>query len=351
MPPINSTNNASNNVIRTTATTATTAPTTTPSVDDGATALASTTTPAATFEGTSAAKKSAPFSPPSPPQLRNEKDAMSGQDLERIRDHNESLIKGYNKAYGAYLETYVEAVEAAPNLDRIRAFGPPVDYDPAASLPVAQRRNYDHLQKAKLANAMIVHEAIGERVLKETGHKVPGTYAFADLKATVFGNGVKGRLSLDEDGVHTKGSTQVGLNSKLLEPDLRIGGEKVGVGVTANIDFETGKVTKAVQVKAGAIALEADENGKVSMDSGLDFGEGDVKASAKMGSSYDGKNKRVEVYGKFGAKLGEAEIEAKYGVGVQLLTKEYVADALDRNDKGFFNDDDAKLRALRNSGR
>jgi hypothetical protein len=353
--PINSaTSTAStasnNNVTRTNATTATTAPSTTPPAADDAAALASTTaTPAATFEGTTAAKKSAPFSPPSPPQLRNEKDAMSGQDLERIRDHNESLIQGYNKAYGAYLETYVEAVEAAPNLDRIRAFGPPADYDPARSLPVSQQKNYDYLLKTHLDSNIDVHMAIGERVLRETGHKLPGGYTFFEAKLGFMGQSVKERVEMDDNGA-TKRKTTLGysVSSPVETP---IGKPKLQV----NIDADTGNAKTELSTKLGGVGVAVDTGGKITSEYGGKVGGSAFGQEASLTvagtQSYDGGAARMEVGVKAAGKLGELEGEVKAGFGYQFLTADLAADALDENDKGFFDDDDAKVRALRNSGR
>lgn len=336
-----------NNTTATTATTATATSTATPA--DDAAPLAPVSTPAASFEGTNAAKKSAPFSPPSPPQLRNENEATSAVDRERIRDENESRIKEYNKAYGAYLDTYVQAVEAAPNLDRIRAFGPPVDYDPARSLPVAQQRNYDHLLSTHLDSNIDVHEAIGERVLRDSGHKLPGGYTFFETKLGFMGQSVKERVEWDERG-EAKRKTTLGFSASS-PVETPIGKLKVQV----NIDPETGNAKTELSTKIGNVGIAADTGGKITSEfggklGGSAFGE-EASVSFAGTQSYDGGARRTEVGVKVAGKVGDFEGEVKAGVGYQFLTDEYVADALDANDKGFFDDDDAKVRALRSSGR
>jgi hypothetical protein len=203
------------------------------------------------------------FAPPSPPRLRDERDAMSGTDLERIRDHNESLIRGYNAAYGRYLETYVEGVKAAPSLDRVRAFGPPVDYDPAAPLPASQRAvtttctSPRHEQKA-------VHDPRRHKGARRP--EAPGRTA-----SSTQGDGVRqrrqGARPVDADGAHGEASTQVGLKLQAHRARREDRRPQRGVGFTTNIDAETGEVTNAAG-GAGRAGIEATDHGKVSMDSG-----------------------------------------------------------------------------------
>jgi hypothetical protein len=350
MPAITNRPNTTTASSTTASTNVATTTTATPAADDAvAMDAASSAQPAATFDGTTAVKKSAPFAPPAPPQLRNEKDAMSGMDLERIRDHNESLIKDYNKAYGAYLDTYVQAVEAAPNLDRVRAFGPPVDYDPARSLPVSQRRNYDHLLSTHLDSNIDVHEAIGERVLRESGHKLPGGYTFFETKLGFMGQSVKERVEIDQHGDSKRKTT---LGYSVSSPvDTPIGKPKLAI----NIDPETGKAKSELSTKIGNVGIAADSGGKISGEYGAKVGGSAFGEEASLSvagfQSFDGGARRAEVGVKVAGKVGELEGEVKVGVGYQFLTNELVSDALDANDKGFFDDDDAKVRAMRNSGR
>lgn len=335
-------------VTNTTAAAPTTAPTSTTPADD-ATALDSAAAPAASFEGTTAAKKSAPFSPPSPPQLRNENEAMSGADREGIRDENESRIKDYNKAYGAYLDTYVQAVEAAPNLDRIHAFGPPASYEPLRSLPISQQHGYGHVHSTHLDSAIDVHKAIGGRVLRETGHKLPGAYTFFESKLGFMGQSVKERVEWDNRGETTRKTT---LGYSVSSPvETPIGKPKVQV----NIDPETGKAKTELSTKIGNAGIALDTGGKLTTEFGGKFGGSAFGEEASLSlagtQSYDGGARRAEVGVKASGKLGDFEGELKAGVGYQFVTAELAADALDPNDKGFFDDDDAKVRALRNSGR
>lgn len=315
-----------------------------PAHEDGIESLPSPGPAAATFE--SAKPRVAPFGPPSSPKLIDERTATSSSDRERVRDENHERINNYNEQYRAYLQTYTAAVESAPNLERVLHFGEPVSYQPTANLPVSQRARYGELEKPALANQVVAHAAIGERVLKESGVKLPGAYAFADVKATVFGNGVKSRVIFDDDGLHTKNAVQLGLNSKAIEPKLNAFGQTVGVGVTLNIDPETGKVKTALQARAGGFGLELDEAGKMTAEGGVSVGE---YGSAKGGSSYDGKNRRAEMFVKGNLKFGELELEAKGGIGVQFLTTEFVEKVVDPDAKGFFDAD--KIKALRTVGR
>ncbi len=286
----------------------------------------------------------APFAPPPSPKLIDERTVASPADRQRVPDQNRELIQGYNKQYSAYLETYKAGVDSAPTLERIRHFAAPVSYAPAASLPVEQRARYDDLLKPALANQKIVHETIGARVLTQSGVKLPGAYAFAEVKTTLLGNGVSGRVMSEGDSVKLTGSTQVGLHSKAIEPELAAFGSELGVGITLNIDAVTGEVTKALKANAGAFGIELDANGKMTTEGGIKLGK---HAELKAGSSYDGKERRAEVFGKAGVKLGELELEATAGVGVQFLTTEYVKQVIDS--KGFFDDD--KILALRSGGR
>lgn len=355
MPTItNRPSTASSSTNNTSATNATTAPPSTNVAESAdAIALESTTTAAvATFEPATAAKKTAPFNPPSPPQLRNEDEAMSGMDRERIHDHNESLIKNYNKAYGAYLETYVEGVEAAPNLDRIRAFGPPVSYEPVRSLPISQQRTYGHLLKTHLDSNIDVHEAIGERVLKESGHKLPGGYTFFETKVGFMGQSVKERVEWKDGDSKRKTSLGYSVSSPVETP---IGKPKLQV----NIDPETGKAKTEFSTKIGNTGIALDTGGKITSEfggkvGGSAFGE-EASLSVAGFQSFDGGARRAEVGVKAAGKLGELEGELKLGAGFQFLTEELVADALDAKDEGFFDDEAArnaaKVRANRSGGR
>lgn len=315
-----------------------------------------TQTDAATFEGKSAPSTKGPFKPfgpPSPPRLRDERDAMSPHDLERIRNHNESLIGKYNEDYASYLFRYMEGVEAAPNLDRVRAFGPPARYDIGVhALPVSQRAGYDSMLDQHLDSAIDVRKAIGERELKEKGHATPGFFGFAEAKTGMFGQTAKQRYEIHEDGT-AKTKTTLGFSAST-PTDTPVGKLKLQI----NHDPETGKTKTELSSKLGNVGVAADTGGKITSELGGKLGGSAFGEEASLGfaggQSFDGGARRAEVFVKVNGKVGDFEGEVKVGGGYQFLTDEYVADALDANDKDFFdndNDDDAQVRALRSGGR
>lgn len=309
-------------------------------------------TSAATFEGVSPASKGPfkPFGPPSPPRLRDERDAMSPHDLERIRNHNESLIGKYNKDYASYLDRFMEGIEAAPSLDRVRAFGPPARYDIGVNdLPVSQRAGYDSLLDQHLDSAIDVRTAVGERELKEKGHAAPGFFGFAEAKIGMFGQTAKQRYEIHEDGT-AKTKTTLGFSAST-PMDTPVGKLKLQI----NHDPETFKTKTELSSKLGNVGVAADTGGKITSEFGGKLGGSAFGEEASLafagGQSFDGGARRAEVFVKANGKVGDFEGEVKVGGGYQFLTDEYVADALDANDKDFFDDDDAQVRALRSGGR
>lgn len=318
---------------------ATTTPTPAPPPPEDARPLAPTEA-AATFEAKAATtSRRAPFNPPPSPRLTDEKWARTSEDLAKIRDENTKLIHSYNQQYEAYLQTYVAGVESAPDLDRVRAFGPPVSYEPAASLPVSQRAHYDALQSPRLANQRSVHEAIGERVLEEAGEKVPGFYAFFEGKVGLMGQAAKERFELHDDGsTKAKTTLQYSVKSPVATP---VGTPKL----TVSVDPETQKTRVAASSKisagAGFVNIEADDHGKLAVDYGVGkkieaFGMAN-EAAVSTGSSWDPSTARAEVNVKGNIKVADVEAEVKVGAGAQLLTKEYVKKVIDPNAVGFFD--------------
>jgi hypothetical protein len=330
-------------------TTTATTPSTTPTVD-GANieALPSPAPSAATFEAPSKTR-AAPFGPPHSPSLTYERTATSSLDRERIRDENGERIKAYNKQYATYLETYKAAVESAPDLERVQLFRAPVSYDPDGSLPVDERAGYGELHKPALANQKIVHEAIGERVLKERGERVPGFYGFFEGKVGMFGQTAKERFELSQDGIKAKTTLGYSVSSPVVTP---VGKPKVSV----SIDPDSGKAKGAVSTKIGGAAfvgIELDTAAKLTVDFGVRKEQQLLgtkgELSVAVGSSWDPASARAEAFVKTGAKVGDFDVEVKAGVGTQLLTKEYVAEVINPHAKSFFDDD--RINALRSGGR
>lgn len=137
-------------------------------------ALAKATAPA-TYEGPSRARsRRAPFDPPPSPRLLPEHPEHTPAAREAIRAENRARIASYNTQYAGYLETYVAGVQSAPSLERARALGAPLGYDPTSSLPAAQRAMYDDALAAPMTqNAVSAYRAIELKRLEAAGERVP----------------------------------------------------------------------------------------------------------------------------------------------------------------------------------
>lgn len=315
------------------------------------------TEPAATFEAGRSERGSShrPFNPPPSPVLLDEQKAASPEARQAIREENTARIEAYNRAYGAYLETYAEAVRSAPNLDRVRHLGPPASYAPAERLPMAQRAQYDALHDSALATQLSVRREIGARVEQELGERSPGLYVFAEGTVKAAGNSAEVNVKLTERGAEAEHKLGVGPDagsvSKLID-------DKPAVGLSGTFDPSTGKFEGIGSIHvAGAdlelgsdghhkLAYENDffgaelEDGKVALEAGpgvktTAFGA-DAKLSGRVGSAFDAKSQSTEAYLKGTVELGPAfKLEMSAGVGLQFVSPRSVKRAITGGD--FFD--------------
>ena len=243
----------------------------------------------------------------------------------------------YTETFGSYLERYSAAVESAPSLDAVRAFGPPASYNPTMRLPVEQRKLYGDLEKPALANQIDVAKVLGKRVLEEKGVELPAVHAFFEGQLTRMGNGVKVRVEGTDEGFKTSKMIGVGLSTAPLHlgeaaEAAKAVGEQLAHAAEpahapeASVTVWTDPTGKEAAIEREAAAhgmfgsVEVDNELRLAVDGGVEVEIGD--AAIKIG----GHERVAPMEGTFevapviGGKALGNDLTVRIGGKVQLVS-------------------------------
>jgi hypothetical protein len=278
---------------------------------------------------------SAPLDPPAHPSLFRQDRALPREVNDAIHENSRSAAVAYTRAYQAYLDRYVGAVEACRSGRELRGLG---EFEHPALLmplvdvkdPLAARYGADWPTLAP--SAFAAQRAVSDRVTRFLGESRPGSVwaeasvalragpLAADLSADSRGDGpvVDGRLSVVRQLGPWAQVAKRSDGSTAFAAQTSVGGRETGVAV----DCAGGEVQKV------SVAL-----------SGLGVSASRHEVGVKMGAAYargDEDQLSGGVERTLSALDGRLALRLSVGFGMQGLSRAQARQALSRRSEGVF---------------